>query len=159
MKYILLFACLLFANKNFAQAKENIQLVNKFFDAINAYDTTLLKTFCDDSVHIQSPNWEGTQIGTHALAVVYYRYFTGTPDIKYSITNIISCDTSVVVEFIFSGKFSNPEEGTPGYMRNKNYSIKGISRIDITANKIKNIVTYFDQVSFLRQVGFFDQKN
>lgn len=163
MKYLLLFLLLFIGNKTFSQTTKpkdaNMQLVHQFFDAVNAHDTTALKNFCDDSIRIESPNWEGVQTGLHAIAVVYSRYFNGTPDIKYSITNIIATKNAAVVEYTFTGTFSNPEKGTPDYMRNKNYSIKSISRIDIENNKIKDLVTYFDQVSFLKQVGFFDQKN
>ena len=40
----------------------------------------------------------------------------------------------------------------------KKYLLKNIVRIDIDGNKITGEYTYFDQVSFLKQMGFFDQK-
>ncbi len=164
MKYFFLFfTTLIFFKQSFAQtaktAGANIKLIYQLFDALNAHDTAALKTFCDDSIHIQSPNWEGLQTGLHAIAVVYQRYFSGTPDLKYAITNIISTNDDAVVEYTFTGTFTNPEPGTPEYMRDKKYSLKACSRMDIVTGKITNSVTYFDQVSFLRQVGFFDQKN
>ncbi|MDP4216657.1 MAG: hypothetical protein Q8927_10675 [Bacteroidota bacterium] len=46
------------------------------------------------------------------------------------------------------GTFTNPEAGT----------LQTCTRLDIRGGRIAKQVNYFDQVAFLRQVGFFDQK-
>ena len=138
-------------------AAPNTTLINALFDAMNKHDSAAIAGFFDDSAKLESPNWEGQEKGKQGATTVYSRYFKGTPDLHFTVTNIVASNDAVVVEYTFAGQFSNPEAGTPDYMRNKVYSIKGSTRYNITNHKIIFAVSYFDQVSFLRQVGFFDQ--
>ncbi|HWB24405.1 MAG TPA: ester cyclase [Chitinophagaceae bacterium] len=138
------------------KAGDNSRLIYSLFAVLNKHDSIVAGAFFADSVKLQSPNWEGIQTGRQAAITVYSRYFKGTPDIHFEITNIIAAGTKVIVEYTFGGKFSNPEEGTPAYMRGKDYNLKGVTIYSIAGNKITSSVSYFDQVAFLRQVGFFD---
>lgn len=137
-------------------AEHNIQLVTALFDKMNKHDTVAIAGFFSDSAKLESPNWEGQEKGKQGVTTVYYRYFKGTPDLQYTITNIVVSDDAVVVEYTFAGTFSNPEAGTPEYMRNKKYVLKGSTRYNIVNHLITYSVSYFDQVAFLKQVGFFD---
>ena len=147
-------ACTLQTNKTAG----NIAMVNALFGAINKHDSLAVAVFFTDSATLESPNWEGVQKGKQAVVTIYSRYFKGTPDLQFKITNIIATDTAVVVEYTFEGQFSNPEGSSPAYMKDKKYSLKGSTRYNIANNKITAAISYFDQVAFLRQMGFFDQK-
>jgi len=159
MKYLLpaLFCIVLLPAAYAQKTTANVEMMHSLFNAINQHDSIAVAGFFADSAKLESPNWEGTQTGKQAVTTIYSRYFKGTPDIKYDITNIIATDDAVVVEYTFGGKFSNPEASSPAYMLNKIYSLKGSTRFNISNNKITTSVSYFDQVAFLRQVGFFDQ--
>ena len=135
----------------------SIKLVQDLFAAINKHDSIAVGAFFADSATLESPNWEDVETGRQAAITVYSRYFKGTPDIRYIITHIVATDNEVVVEYTFAGKFSNPEGSSPDYMKDKEYSLKGSTRYNISRNKIINSISYFDQVAFLRQVGFFEQ--
>ncbi len=137
-------------------ASVNTKLIRDLFDKMNKHDTTAIGSFFDDSAKIESPNWEGVQTGKQAVVTVYSRYFKGAPNMQFNITNITATDDAVVVEYTFGGQFTNPEPGTPEYMRNKSYTLKSCTHYNIAHNKIIAAISYFDQVSFLRQVGFFD---
>ncbi len=136
----------------------NITFVKALFTALNKHDSIAVAAFFADSATLESPNWEGVQKGRPAVVTIYHRYFKGTPDLAYDITNIVATDTAVVVEYTFTGKFSNPEAGSTAYMKDKQYSLKGSTRFNIAHHKITDVVSYFGQVAFLRQVGFFEQK-
>ncbi len=160
MKYFFSICIVMLSITLFAQShnsKKNAGLIAALFDAINKHDSIGIASFFTDSARIESPNWEGVQTGRPAIVTVYSRYFKGTPDYQSTITNITATDDAVVVEYTFGGQFSNPEAGTPDYMRNKKYILKGCTVFKIAGNKITSSVSYFDQVAFLRQVGFFDQ--
>jgi len=43
-------------------------------------------------------------------------------------------------------------------MKGKKYTLNYCAILTISKNKITKETDYFDQVAFLRQVGFFDQK-
>jgi steroid delta-isomerase-like uncharacterized protein len=135
----------------------NTKLATAWIDALNRHDLDALSMFYTDSIQLESPNWDGTKIGKAEAKELYRRYFSSTPDIKYELTHIIETPAAIVVEYISSGTFKNPENGSPEYMRDKKYTLKNCTRIDLEAGKMSREVSYFDQVAFLRQVGFFDQ--
>jgi len=158
MKYIVLtcFIFLLLPNTK-AQKVKHEQTIQALFNDMNKHDSVAIASYFADSARLESPNWEGQEKGKQGVTTVYSRYFKGTPDLQFSISNIVSSNNTVVVEYTFGGKFSNPEAGTPEYMRNKTYMLKASTRYNFKNNKIIFATTYFDQVAFLRQVGFFDQ--
>ena len=109
---------------------ENTALIRTWIELLNKHDTVAIANMYSDSAHLESPNWEGIKTGPAEIKTVYARYFSGTPDLHHLITHLITTDSSIVVEYISEGTFMNPENGSQ-----------------------KN---YFDQVAFLKQVGFFD---
>jgi steroid delta-isomerase-like uncharacterized protein len=138
---------------NFALAQSN--LIEEHYKAINAHNVKTIASEYADDAQIFSPNWEGAEKGIDGATNVFTRYFKSTPDLAYTVTNTINANSSIVVEYSFSGTLSNPENGTPDYMKGKKYVLKGCAVFD----KIVKETDYFDQVAFLRQVGFFDQNH
>lgn len=133
------------------------QLAETWIACLNRHDTLALAALYDDSARLRSPNWEGVRTGPAAVREVYRRYFTGTPDLEHQLTHLVCTDSSIVIEYLSRGTFLHPEEGTPAYMKGKRYELQNCTRLDLSKGKIIRQVNYFDQVSFLRQMGFFDQ--
>lgn len=142
-----------------AQAPQTMrQLAATWIADLNRHDTNALALLYLDTAKLFSPNWEGARIGPDGARTVYSRYFTGTPDLTHEMTNLIVTDQAIVIEYTSHGTFTHPEPGTPEYMRGKAYTLQTCTRLDIQNGRIARQVNYFDQVAFLRQVGFFDQK-
>ena len=135
----------------------NRHLAEAWMRDLNLHDTLALAALYADSAELISPNWQGIKVGPAAVRETYSRYFTGTPDLQHQLTHLIVTDSALVIEYISGGSFTNPENGTPDYMKGKKYSLQNCTRMDIRNEKILRQVNYFDQVAFLRQVGFFDQ--
>jgi steroid delta-isomerase-like uncharacterized protein len=134
-------------------------LAYAWMDDLNRHDTIALAALYADTAQILSPNRQGGgKTGPAGIREFYNRYFTGTPDLQHQLTHLIATDSFLVIEYISHGIFSHPEGGTPAYMKDKAYSLQNSTRLDIHDGKILRQVNYFDQVAFLRQVGFFDQK-
>ncbi|HXB91360.1 MAG TPA: nuclear transport factor 2 family protein [Puia sp.] len=123
---------------------------------LNSHDTMALANLYDDSARIFSPNWEGARTGKASIREIYRRYFTGTPDMQHRLTHLISTDTCLIIEYVSAGTFEHPEPGTPAYMQGKKYELQNCTRLDLRQGRIIRQVNYFDQVAFLRQVGFFE---
>lgn len=155
---ICLFAVLLNACKEKTKpVSPLIELVNKKFEAMNRHDTNAIAALYADSALIQSPNFDKTEIGLKGAKAVYHRYFITSPDMVYTISRILPGDSSITVEYTFSGTMKHLENGGPDYMLNKYYSLKCCTVLEIRNGKIVADISYFDQVAFLRQVGFFDK--
>ncbi len=134
-------------------------LVRAKFDAMNRHDPDAIALLYADSASVQSPNWQEAIRGPAEVRSVYGRYFKSSPDLKYTITRVVETNKSVVVEYTSEGTIEHNEQGVPDYMRGKHYVLKNITRMDIAGGRIVDETTYFDQVSFLRQMGFFEQPN
>lgn len=141
------------ANIAFAQSG----LIEEHYKAINAHDVKTLVSEYTADAQLISPNWEGTKVGADGVTDVYTRYFKSTPDLAYTLTNTINANNKIIVEYIFTGTLNNPEAGTPDYMKGKKYTLQGCAIFVLKDNKIVKETDYFDQVVFLKQVGFFDQ--
>ena len=138
-------------------AMENKKLVMSWIQAINKHDTNAIGAYYDDRAQLESPNWEGTKTGKQAAMEIYGRYFLSTPDLRYELSNLIITDSALVVEYMSYGTLMNLEKNTPAYMRGKQYALKNCTRMDMRNGKIMKQASYFDQVAFLRQMGFFDR--
>lgn len=149
---IVLFVCI---QKAHAQSTG---LITEHFKALNAHDIKTLATQYADDAQVFSPNWEGAKIGPAGITESYTRYYKTTPDLTYNVTNIIIAGDNIIVEYSWSGTMSKPEPGEPAYMEGKKYTLKSCVIFLTKGNKIVKETNYFDQVAFLRQVGFFDQR-
>jgi steroid delta-isomerase-like uncharacterized protein len=137
---------------------QSSKLIEDHFKAMSNHDVKAIVAGYDDSAKVYSPNWEGAKTGTAGVTEVYSRYFTSTPDLTYKVTRSIDAGENIIVEYTSAGTLSNPEGATPAYMKDKKYSLNICVIFTIKNNKIIKETNYFDQVAFLRQVGFFDQK-
>ena len=125
------------------------------YEAMNKHDVTALAAYYADSVRAESSGWNADLIGVKAVCQAYGRYFRSSPDLAYRITRVLDHGESIVVEFTSSGTIMNNEPGVPDYMHGKHYQLKNCTIFDFEGGKIVHESTYFDQVSFLRQVGYF----
>jgi steroid delta-isomerase-like uncharacterized protein len=155
IQFIIIFILLGSYSNTFGQSSK---LIDDHFKALEAHDVKAIASGYSDSAKVYSPNWEGAKTGPPGLTEVYTRYFASTPDLTYQVNNIIYAGDNIVVEYTSAGTLSNPEGNTPAYMKDKKYSLNYCVVFTIKNNKIVKETDYFDQVAFLRQVGFFDQK-
>ena len=155
LRFILLVALGIGCEDASAQATD---VINAHFIALKRHDVKAIASGYRDDAQVYSPNWEGAKTGAAGLTEVYSRYFTSTPDLTYTINEVINAGDHVIVEYTSGGTLSNPESGTPAYMKDKKYSLKYCAIFTVKNGKITKETDYFDQVAFLRQVGFFEQK-
>jgi steroid delta-isomerase-like uncharacterized protein len=157
MTRTLLCALALIVIANCASAQSNI--IEEHYKAINAHDVQSIASGYAADAQLFSPNWEGAEKGVEGATGVFTRYFKSTPDLAYTVSNTINANNTIIVEYTFSGTLNAPEAGTPDYMKGKKYTLQGCAVFILKDNKIVKETNYFDQVAFLRQVGFFDQNH
>ena len=152
----ILIAGLFLACHDFMHNKDSLAIT--WIDALNRHDTIAISKMYDDSATIESPNWEGVKTGPGEIRTIYHHYFSSTPDLTQKITHLVSTDTCLIIEYDSWGVLQNPEKLTPDYMRGKKYLLHNCTVMSLMKGKILKQKIYFDQVSFLRQMGFFDEK-
>jgi steroid delta-isomerase-like uncharacterized protein len=136
---------------------QSTDLISGHFEALTKHDVKAIAAGYADSAKVYSPNWEGAKTGQAGIIEVYTRYFTSTPDLSYKVNHIVYAGDNVVAEYTVTGTLSRPEGNTPAYMKDKKYTLDYCAVFSIKGDKIIKETDYFDQVAFLRQVGFFDQ--
>jgi steroid delta-isomerase-like uncharacterized protein len=134
------------------------QIVEHHFEALNKHDLNMLSAEYSSDVQFYSISWEGMKTGTDEVKTAYSRYWKTSPDLVYKITNVIYGDASATIEYETTGTMTNLEGGSPVYMQGKKYTLKNCTIIKVKNGKIVYDSTYFDQVAFLRQMDFFNQK-
>lgn len=136
---------------------QSTDLISEHFKLLNSHNIQGLASEYADDAQIFSPNWEGAKIGPSGISEVYTRYYKTTPDLVYTITNTIKAGDNVIVQYSWGGTMAKPEAGEPAYMGGKKYILQCCVVFVIKNNKILKETNYFDQVAYLKQVGFFDQ--
>lgn len=132
-------------------------LITEHFKLLNSHDVNGLANEYAIDAMIYSPNWEGPKVGPSGITEVYNRYYKTTPDLAYTVTNAIKSGDNIIVQYSWGGTMAKPENGEPAYMEGKKYTLQCCAIFVIKNNKIIKETNYFDQVAYLRQVGFFDQ--
>jgi steroid delta-isomerase-like uncharacterized protein len=153
----ILWLLLVLLTVNYEAKSQSANPIDTHFKALISHDVAAIAAGYADNAEIYSPNWEGAKKGREGVTEVYSRYFKSTPDITYRVSHIISSGDNVVVEYTSAGTLSNPEGSTPAYMKDKKYTVSYCAVFTLKNGKIIHEADYFDQVAFLRQVGFFDQ--
>jgi steroid delta-isomerase-like uncharacterized protein len=148
---IVFYSC---SNSNHAALEK---IAHDRIDFMSKHDPKGLSTLYTDNAEVASVGFPEPAIGPAGVIDKYTRYFKSTPDLSYKVTNTVFGDNSVVVEYTCEGTLQGLEEGVPAYMHGKKYSLVNSTRMDVENGKIVREMTYFDQVSFLRQMSFFEQ--
>jgi len=133
------------------------RVIDEHFKALISHDVKSIAAGYAGDAQVFSPNWEGAKTGNAGITEVYTRYFSSTQDLTYKVLNTINAGDNVVVEYTSGGTLSNPESGTPDYMKGKKYSLVYCAVFTLKNGKIIRESDYFDQLAFLTQVGFFNQ--
>ncbi len=152
--------CLLaIATTGFTTKSNSVKrVIEHHFAALNKHDADMLAADYSNDVQFYSVSWDGVKTGTEEVKTAYSRYWKTSPDLVYKITKVIYGDNSATIEYETTGTMTNLEGGSPAYMKGKKYTLKNITLIQVVDGKIVYDSTYFDQVSFLKQMNFFDQK-
>lgn len=136
---------------------QTTDLISEHFNLLNNHNINgLANEYAIDAV-VYSPNWEGPKIGPSGITDVYTRYYKTTPDLAYTVTNVIKSGDNIIVQYSWGGTMAKAENGELGYMEGKKYTLQCCAIFIVKNNKIIKETNYFDQVAYLRQVGFFDK--
>jgi len=129
------------------------QIVESMFAAFNRHDSEAMAALYSDDAFIDSPDFDAPKRGQQAIRETYSKYFRQTPDIRDDVKSIVACGDKVFVEFVSSGTIENPPSYAPPQMKGKKFAVKMASVLEIKNGKIVRDVTYYNQLSFLKQIG------
>lgn len=136
-----------------SEKKEPKEVVQAIFAAFNRHDAEGMASFYAEDTFVDSPDFTAPKRKPKEVAENYRNYFESTPNIKDDVTNIIVSGNKVIVEFISSGTIQNLAPDDPPIMKGKKFSLNICAILEIKNGKVVRDITYYDQLSFLKQVG------
>lgn len=135
------------------EKKDPKEVAQAIFAAFNRHDAEGIASLYADDTFVDSPDFPAPKRSPKEVAENYRNYFEAMPDIKDDVTNMIVSGDKVIVEFVSSGTIQNLAPDDPPVMKGKKFSLKICSILEIKNGKVVRDITYYDQLSFLKQVG------
>jgi steroid delta-isomerase-like uncharacterized protein len=139
-------------------SQDNIKkVIQTHFEKLNGHDVDKIALDYSDSAKISSTGFDDVRTGTKQVKVIFSRYFGSSPDLHYTIKKALYSDTTAVIEYETAGSIPFDDFTSPAYMRGKKYTMRNCTVYHVKDAQITSESSYFDQNSFLRQIGYFDQ--
>ncbi len=140
-------------NNRLSQNQNPQQIAESMFAAFNRHDVEAMAALYSDDAFIDSPDFDAPKRGQQAIREIYTKYFRQTPNIRNEVKSITACGDKVFVEFVSSGTIENPPSYAPPQMKGKKFAVKIANVLEIKNGKIVRDVIYYNQLSFLKQIG------
>lgn len=147
---ILAYSC----TSNTQQVAQNVA---KHFDLLNGHDIDKIGQDYSADAKISSTAFDDVRTGPIQAKIIFNRYFNSSPDLQYKITHAMYTDSTATVEYETVGSIPGDDYTSPAYMRGKKYTLRNCTVFHFKDGKITYEASYFDQNSFLHQIGYFDQ--
>jgi steroid delta-isomerase-like uncharacterized protein len=140
-----------------SDTKQVEQTITQHFELLNGHDIDKIGADYSSDVKISSTSFDDVRMGPTQEKIIFNRYFTSSPDLQYKIKSAIYNDSTAVVEYETTGSIPADDYTSPMYMRGKKYVLRNCSVYHVRDGKITSESSYFDQNSFMHQIGYFDQ--
>jgi steroid delta-isomerase-like uncharacterized protein len=128
-----------------------LDVAQRYFDAWNQRDpAAIVVTFAEGGTYrdpIVPQGLSGQALATHTAAL-----FAAFPDLSFEIVSAAQVDeTTAAAQWVMRGTNSGPLRGTPP--TGKTVALPGADFITVADEKICSVQGYFDQKSYLEQLG------
>lgn len=130
---------------------ELLQVAQRYFDTWNRRDPAAIgATFADGGTYNDPA--AGQRLTGEALADYARRLFTAFPDLAFEIVSIAPAgERMVAAQWLMRGTHTGPLAGGPPTGRS--IALPGADFIVVEGDKILAVQGYFDQLTFLAQLG------
>jgi len=143
------FAILLLCDAGFAQtrAKGETRIVESWVAAWNSHDVEKVIPLFTDDVLYEDVTFGAVNHGSADLRKFASFFFEAVPDMKFEVLNSSIEGKRGVIEWVFSGT----DKGV--YKTGKQFTVRGVSIIDVEHGRISRNLDFYDAASIMRQVG------
>ncbi len=141
--------------------QENIQMVRRTFEYFNNHKPDLADQYLADNVKIEAPGVQGTM--TKDQNRMYNkRFFDAAPDLHFDVGDIIAQGDKVAASWVVHGTHRAPLTVPGGGTipaTNRPFTMPGCTIAEIHNNLVTRQQIYWDQVTFLTQLGLVTQED
>lgn len=129
---------------------EPVDIALKYFDAWNKHDSAAIVALFAEGGTYNDP---AVDPGLTGLAITDYinSLFAAFPDLSFEIVGTASGDGMAAVQWVMRGTNTGPFAGSPPTGRS--VALPGADFITVVGDKICSVQVYFDQKTFVEQLG------
>ena len=135
--------------------QDNIRIVEKAFEDINAHDLSQASTYQAPGYKYQGPGLPGP-VGPDGYAAYMQGYFDAFPDLHFQLTHKVAQGDVVIVNWVGTGTHDGPlrmPSGDSLPATGKKGTNFGSSTFEFQKGKVLRSSTYFDTATMLAQLG------
>ncbi len=131
--------------------QENLQIMQKLFEAANAHDVDRILEFVDDAYVAETDTLPGPIEGRGGYRQALQMYYEAFPDVRYDIEQMIGSGDFVVTRVRLSGTHQGKFRDNPATNRRFGFHLCHFDRLK--NGKIVHGWVYWDTATLLRQLG------
>ena len=130
------------------------KMVEEFIKVVNSHDANkIISHFSDDGILENVPLGIANR-GKQEITAYTKTMLTDYPDIKFELKSVFGAGDWAVIEWVMTGTFTNNTMSKNVVSATgKTFSVRGTSIYQVQNGKFTRESNYYDNVSFLQQVG------
>ena len=131
----------------------NRQLVDAVWEAVEVGDLDRWNDILTEDVEQRGPGWDVR--GIEASKELVRGYMDALPDLRHEIVNVVEAGNQIAVELRITGTHTGPLVTPEGVMgpTGRSLELRSCDMITVRDGRIASWRAYFDQLSFLGQLG------
>ena len=137
--------------------QENINIVRKVFDGFNSHNLDATVQYLSDSVKTTDPTAE--VLNKEQSRLYNKRFIDAFPDLHFDLKDIVAQGYLVAISWVAKGTHKAPLQnpmGDPIPATNKYVQVYGSTVCEVRDNMIVRQEIYWDQLTFLTQLGILN---
>jgi steroid delta-isomerase-like uncharacterized protein len=143
--------------RRISRRKQVEEHVREYFDALGRRDSRALAgQWSEDGVADIVPL--GVLRGREEIAGLFGELFAAVPDLETTLTRLVAGEHEAAVEWRMTGHFTGrPFQGVDA--TGSRVELRGFDLIEIADGKNTSLTTYYDGMSFARQIGLMPARD
>jgi hypothetical protein len=141
--------------------QENIQITKRVFEYFNSHNPDGADQLVADDLRSEATGAKGV-LNKEQNHTYNHRFFDAFPDIHFDVQDIVAQGDHVAVTYLVKGthkmamSLPNGDSLPP---TNRSVSVPGCTVLEFRGNKIAHQKIYWDQVTFLTQLGVVTEQD
>jgi steroid delta-isomerase-like uncharacterized protein len=138
--------------------EDSLKVIEEVESAMNARDWGVWDDLHAENVVLHSPDSPEPTRGREKVQAWYKAFATGFPDLDVKTLRTFGAGDWVIGEYMVSGTHTGPLPGPEGEISptNKRVQLASATVYRIEGGQVAEIHEYFDQMSFMAQLGLME---
>ncbi len=141
--------------------QENTQIVRRVFEYFNSHNPDAADQYLTDDVRVEASGAQGV-LNKDQNRTYNRQFFDAFPDLHFDVKDIVAQGDRVATSWVVRGTHTAPltmPNGDSLPPTNRKITVPGSTFIEFHGNKVTRQQIYWDQVTFLTQLGVITEQD